>query len=74
MFENEVQNLMRLDHPHIVKLVEYFDEEDDVVRIFGFRHSCTKWTTRLIINVDGGMCLSIYSAQEIPHWINFLDT
>ncbi len=28
LFENEVENLMKLDHPHIVKLVEYFEEEE----------------------------------------------
>ncbi len=28
LFENEVECLMELDHPHIVKLVEYFDDEE----------------------------------------------
>ena len=34
MFENEVHNLMALDHPYIVKLLEYFVEEKDVFLIF----------------------------------------
>ena len=34
MFENEVHALMELDHPHIVKLVEYFDDGESVVLIF----------------------------------------
>ena len=28
MVKNEVHNLMELDHPHVVKLVEYFEESD----------------------------------------------
>ncbi|CAD7971870.1 unnamed protein product [Amoebophrya sp. A25] len=34
MFENEVSILMELDHPHIVKLVEFFDQDDEYVLIF----------------------------------------
>lgn len=34
MFVREVHNLMELDHPHIVKLVEYFVEEKDVMLVF----------------------------------------
>mmetsp|Transcript_22510 Transcript_22510/g.56898 ORF Transcript_22510/g.56898 Transcript_22510/m.56898 type:complete len:609 (-) Transcript_22510:542-2368(-) len=34
MFENEVKALIALDHPHIVKLVEYFDNSKDVVLVF----------------------------------------
>lgn len=34
MFVNEVHALMELDHPHIVKLVEYFDDETEVILIF----------------------------------------
>ncbi|CAD7962397.1 unnamed protein product [Amoebophrya sp. A25] len=34
MFENEVRNLITLDHPHIVKLLEYFDDGKDIVLVF----------------------------------------
>ncbi|CAD7926131.1 unnamed protein product [Amoebophrya sp. A120] len=34
MFENEVKSLIALDHPHIVKLLEYFDDGKDVVLVF----------------------------------------
>ncbi|CAD7961751.1 unnamed protein product [Amoebophrya sp. A120] len=34
LFENEVEMLIELDHPHIVKLVEYFDEPEQYVLIF----------------------------------------
>lgn len=34
MFLNEVNNLIELDHPHIIKLVEYFDCEKDMILIF----------------------------------------
>merc|ERR1712194_36612 len=34
MFENEVKNLITLDHPHIVKLLEYFDDGKDIVLVF----------------------------------------
>jgi len=34
LFEKEVQSLVRLDHPHVVKLVEYFEEPTMYVLIF----------------------------------------
>jgi calcium-dependent protein kinase len=28
LFENEVKAMMELDHPHVVKLIEFYDEKD----------------------------------------------
>lgn len=36
--KNELQALLALDHPHIVKLVEYFDEESYLYLIFELCH------------------------------------
>jgi calcium-dependent protein kinase len=33
LFENEVNSMMELDHPHIMKLVEWFEEEDHFMLI-----------------------------------------
>lgn len=34
MFEHEIASLLALDHPHIVKLIEYFENEVNYYLVF----------------------------------------
>lgn len=42
-FENEIRALIRLDHPHIIKVIEYFEDENNFWVVEELCESCDLW-------------------------------
>jgi len=42
-FENEIRALIRLDHPHIIKVIEYFEGENNFWVVEQLCESCDLW-------------------------------
>lgn len=69
VFENEVECLMDLDHPHIVKLVEYFEEEDEYILIFEFCEGPDLFDFMVKIFLEEGRFDEIRAGRVIRHML-----